>query len=112
MRRRGFTLIEVLVALAIISLVLVALLRLEVSSISTAATNGIAFRALTVATKELDDCVQNNFSGDMEKNVEPFQVKAHTEQTSQNGIPIEKLNLEVLYADKRYSELTSFKIKL
>jgi len=112
MKGRGFTLIEVLVALAILSLVLVALLRMEVSSISHAAVTSISFRALTVGTRELDELELNKFSGETEREIDPFFVKARTEQTSQKGIPIEKTSLEVFYADKRYTELILFKVKL
>ncbi len=112
MKPRGFTLVEVLVALAILSLVLVALLRMEVSSISLAATSSITLRALMVGTRELDELERTSFSGDLEEEIEPFFIKARTEQTSQKGLPIEKTSLEVFYADKRYTELILFKIKI
>lgn len=112
MRRiHGFTLVEVLVALAIISLVLVALLRMEASSIAMTARTNITFRALTMATKEMDDLEMKKFTGEEEKKIDAFTLRAKTETKSYEGIPLEKLTLEVLYDDRKFSELGSYRLK-
>ncbi len=115
MRRRtehAFTLIEVLVALAILALVLVALLKMEINSISLSARTSISFRAMLIAVRELDELDRRKFNGEYEKDIDDFTVKAKTELTSQKGIPLEKLSLQVLYGSSDYAELNTFKIKI
>lgn len=116
MRRRkeqAFTLIEVLVALAILAIVLVTLLKMEINSISMAGRTSISFRALMIAVREIDELDRKQFTGEYEKAIDDdFSVKANTVLTSQKGIPLEKLTLKVLYGDIDYAELNTFTIKI
>ena len=111
MSTRGFTLLEVLVALAILALVLVTLLRMEVSSISLAAKSSLSFRALVRATAEVDELERMQFTGELKKESEPFVIQARTEIKSYQGIPLEKMTLQVLYEDRTYSELYLYNAK-
>lgn len=108
---KGFTLLEVMVALFIISIVLVALLKMEVNSISLATRTSITFQSLVIATRELDELISKKFSGEYEKPGDPFSIKAKSELTSKSGFPLDRLKLEVIYEDKTYTELDSFTIK-
>ncbi|MDQ7823935.1 MAG: type II secretion system protein [Candidatus Eremiobacteraeota bacterium] len=110
-KKKGFTLVEVLVALAIIAIVLVALLRMEVSSIALAARTSLSFRALMLATREMEELSSQTLEGTYEKSYEPFSVSAKTELTSQSGFPLEVLSLEVFYEEAIYAELKSFTFK-
>jgi prepilin-type N-terminal cleavage/methylation domain-containing protein len=109
---RAFTLIEVLVALAILAIVLVALLRMEINSVSLSARTSISFRALLLAVRETDELELRNFNGEYEKEIDDFTVKARTELTSQKGIPFEKMSLQVLYGSSDYADINTFKLKL
>jgi prepilin-type N-terminal cleavage/methylation domain-containing protein len=110
-RRKGFTLIEVLVSLAIVGLVLAALLKMEVSSISLSTKTSLSFRALIAGINELDELERTKFSGDFEKIVEPYTVKARSEITAKSGLPLEIITLDVLYEDVPYAQLQSFTLK-
>jgi prepilin-type N-terminal cleavage/methylation domain-containing protein len=110
-KSKGFTLIEVLVSLAIVGLVLAALLKMEVSSISLATRTSLSFRALVIGMNEFDELEKTKFSGDFEKNVDPYTIKAKSEITTKSGLPLEIITLDVSYEDIRYAELKSFTLK-
>jgi len=135
---RGFTLIEVLVSVAVLALVLTILLRMEINSVSLAAKNHIGLQSLSLVTNETDRLLKTGFDGTYTNNFEtdPFSsagslsigkdemtesfdenrfenysAKAEKEQRADILIPMDVMTCQILYGNTDYAEIKTFTIR-
>ena len=94
MQKRGFSLLEVLIALAIVGLVLVAILKLQLVTTMQTYSSTENFQALIIALNEAEELTRKQFAGESEKEVGGYKVEAKTGTVS-GDIPAEKLNITV-----------------
>lgn len=104
----GFSLVEVIVALAITLLVLTALLNLQIRSTKLAAQTSMDIRTLPVAITAVEEVIQTPISGGRsEKNIEEYTVIAEMKDVL-TGIDSTRTKVEVYYNDEPYSELSVY----
>jgi len=108
---RGFSLLEVIIALAIALLMLTALLSLEMKSAKLAAKTIRGFDALPTAIEEIEELSLREFSGKSEKKVDNYLVITQSKEITKE-IDMVKLSVEVYSDDEQLlSELSLYKFK-
>ncbi|MCL5037181.1 MAG: prepilin-type N-terminal cleavage/methylation domain-containing protein [Chloroflexi bacterium] len=110
MRSRGFSLLEVLIALAIIALVMVALLRLQTLTTSQTYNSNENFRALVVAINEAEDLTKKKFTGETQKEAGGFRIEARTGTVS-GELPAERLKITVSSKEGPVMDLNLYHMK-
>lgn len=111
MRRSGFTLIEVIVAMAIAVLMLTILLSLEVKATALAAKTSIGIDTLPIAIDKIEDLTRQNFTGESTEFKGPYQIKISSSEIL-SGIPLVKVQVEVLLNGESYSTLSLYRFTL
>ena len=135
--KKGFTLIEVLVSVALLAIVLTILLRMEMNSVSLTAQNHIGLKALSLASNETDKLMKtssivgeyNNLfeqdpfkakdtidtdSFDEDDKYEPlenFLANAQIDERSDTILPLDLMTVKVLYGNKEYAEIKTFRVR-
>lgn len=109
---KGFTLLEVLVALGLLALVLTVLLRMEVSSIAQTSRNSLSFQALAVATDEMDELISRPIIGEYTNDRDPYQVSAEVQEHSESGVRLEVKTVNVGRDGVQYAQIKSFVVKI
>jgi prepilin-type N-terminal cleavage/methylation domain-containing protein len=107
---KGFSLLEVMVALAILTLVLVALLRLELKSAVLAARTSLTFKALPLAIEESEELAAKNFQGSETKDKENFKISAFTGDMP-GELPAQRLRVEIYSNDQSYAGIVQYHLK-
>lgn len=107
-RPAGFTLLEVLVALAIFIMVAVPLLNLEMASTAQTARVNLARRGHAIATEFLDKWMAESFKGERTEKVEDFEVRARTHDIDDRP-GFEQLTVTVTYRGEPAAELSIFR---
>jgi len=109
-KARGFTLLEVLIALGILTLVLTAVLKMQVKSTELSRRAVWGFYASVKAADYLEELLAKKFSGISETTQEPYTLSART--TSLNKIyPLEQLTLKVSRPELTPVELSVYRLK-
>jgi prepilin-type N-terminal cleavage/methylation domain-containing protein len=80
-KKNGFSLIEILIALAISSLVLVAVLKLEVLSTRSAEKVSEDFYCLDIAVSKMENISGKNIPGIISENIGDYKVISFREET-------------------------------
>lgn len=134
--KKGFTLIEVLVSVALLALVLTILLRMELNSVSLTAKNHIGLKALTLASNETDKLMKTSIIGEYTNQFEqdPFKAEgtigsdnfdeddeyeplenftaiSQMEERSDMIIPLDVMTVRILYGNTDYAEIKTFKVR-
>lgn len=107
----GFTLIEVLVALAIAAISLTAILQLALNSTKLTYAATTQFNCLPVAVEEMEELKNRAFFTETSKTVKDYTVKARLASEDFMDLRYNKLTLEVLYNDVSQIQLYWFDIK-
>lgn len=110
MKRNGFTLVEIMVAMAIAVLMLVALLSLETKSTTLAARSSVGFETLPIAIERVEDLAEIDFSGEAREIKGNYEIVTRSGETNA-GIPLTRIRVEVLYNGAPYSELSLYKFR-
>lgn len=112
MRKSGFSLLEVVIALAIALLMLSALISLEIKSTALAARATMGLKTLPVAIEKLEEVSQKQFSGTKSEMVDEFEVQTRAVDFNTAEIPYTRIQVEVFYNGQLYSELSTYNFKL
>lgn len=107
-QKKGFSLLEVIVAATVAVLVLAALLSLEIKSTALAAKASIGFDTLPVAIEYVEDLAGRDFSGESQEMRGEYEIKTKADEITV-GIPINRVQVEVLYHGEPYSALSIYK---
>ena len=111
MREKGFSLLEVIIALAIALIMLVALINLEIRSATLAARASIGFDTLPLAIERVEELTKREFSGTSREFMGEYEVQT-TAVESTSELPYTRIKVEVLYNGEPYSELSIYKFKM
>lgn len=109
---KGFTLIELMVAIAIFAAVFGILVKSEISSARRSAQNGLSLRALPIATEAIEQYGNSTIKGEHTEKREQFTVTVKQEDAKDNILPIQQTVVKVKYENSENAELQLFKIKL
>ncbi|MCD4784619.1 MAG: prepilin-type N-terminal cleavage/methylation domain-containing protein [Candidatus Eremiobacteraeota bacterium] len=110
-KNRGFSLLEVIIALAIALLMLTALLSLEIKASRLAAETIKGFDALPTAIEEIEELTLREFAGRSEKKVNNYLVVTSAKEITKE-IDMVRLSVEVYSNDDQLcSELSLYKFK-
>ena len=109
-RKTGFSLLEVLIALAILALVMFALLRLELKSAVLSARTSLVLQALPLAIETSEELAAKNFQGVESKTLDDFTIKAATEDMP-GDLPAQRLQVEIYCNDQSYAGIGQYHIK-
>lgn len=107
-RKAGFTMIEVIVGLAIALVMLTALLSLDIKSTRIAAETTLGIDALPVAIEEIEEWTKQTPTGKETKQVEDYTVVTETVDTA-TGVDLTRTKVEVFYDDKPCTDLSLYK---
>lgn len=109
---RGFSLLEVIVAIAVAVLMLTALLSLEIRSTTLAAKTNISFESLPLAIEKIETVSkQQDFTGLSREKVGKFDVETRS-MDSTGEIPFYRTKVEVFYNGESCSDISLYKFKL
>lgn len=111
MKNKGFTLVEVLVALAIAAISLTALFQLALNSTKLTHSVTAQFNCLPVAVEEMEDLKGRAFFTQSTKKVRDYTVKSKLASEDFMGLNYKKLTVEVLDNDVSQIQLFWFDIK-
>ncbi|MBM3461821.1 MAG: type II secretion system protein [Armatimonadetes bacterium] len=109
-RRGGFTLLEVIIALAIFAMVAVPLLNLELAATAQTARVNLARRAGQLAASRLDQLLLDEFRGDVTREEDAFSVRTRTEDMELNP-GLERVVVTVSYEGEVAAELAAFRVQ-
>lgn len=110
-KQAGFSLLEVLIALGITSLFLIALLRLQVSSTKIVSEISLNFSGLPVAIEQMEEEKEKQILEKSTKEVENFTVIAYREKEILKEASLDKLVVKILYNNEELEELTWYDFK-
>lgn len=113
-RRRGnggFTLLEVLVALAIFAIIAVPLINLELTSTAAVGRVSIEREAHYLAIYTLDTVLSTRFNGERTDIRGPFTVKIRSSSVETAKIPIERVSVAVYANDEEYGDATAYRLR-
>lgn len=103
---------EVLVAGVILTLILTALLRLDLISSVQAARNYLELRSLPIASEALEEALRTRFHGEETRSYQgEFDVRLWTGEVPSQP-EIEKLAVSVQREGKTYAELLTYRLRL
>ena len=108
--KKGFSLIEVLVALAIALLVLTALLTLGMKATRLAAESSIGIDTLPVAIEHIEELTKRNPTGRSEIQKGEYSIVTDTREIL-SGVNMVRIKVEVFYKEKPYADLSLYKFK-
>ena len=107
----AFTLLEVTVALFILSLLLTAILRLELSSFILAARDTQVFESLVLGVERMDELIRVKFQGEEENVYDNYSISARIDKVT-GGIPVNRLKVEIYDKDKQsVGDLSVYRIR-
>jgi len=106
---RGFTLIEVLVALAIFAIVAIPLLGLELSSTAQVARVNLARRAHTLATSYMDQWMVQRFDGEKKEERDGFVVVGAINDVDERP-GLQRLRVVVRFDEEIVADLVSYRV--
>lgn len=107
-RKNGFSLIEVIVAVAVAVLMLVALITLEVRSTALAARASIGLDTLPLAIERIEEVAETRSTDHSTKTQGEYRVITKTGE-AKAALPATRITVEVQYNDRTYSELSLYK---
>ncbi len=117
----GFTLLEVIVALAILALAVAGLMRMQISSTKLCAENTATLRCLAYASSEIEkidseelltgQSVYKNEQVDEIGNPTKITVTATGKSSSYSMLPVDEISIVAKYYGIEYVEFKTFKIQ-
>lgn len=110
-KERAFSLIEVVVALAIALLMLTALLGLQLQAAMLASRSSLGFETLPIAIEKLEDLSGKSVSGTSKELKGEYEIITSSREEMAN-LPITRIQVEVLYEDQVYSDLSLYKFRM
>lgn len=111
-QRNGFTLVEVLVSLAIAALALTAISQLSLNAAKLSYQTAQEFNALPIAIEEMEEVKGKNLLLDSSKEVQDYTVKSKIENETFEDFDYRKLTLDVIYKNEPQIQLYWFDIDL
>jgi prepilin-type N-terminal cleavage/methylation domain-containing protein len=111
MKNKGFTLVEILIALGIALVVLTAVIRLEVSATALAARASLGFDSLPYAIERIEEVSRQEFSGTSQEFKDGYEIRT-TQKDAEASVPLSQIEVEVLLNGESYSRLSLYKIRL
>lgn len=109
-RIRAFTLMEVVVALAIALILLTALLGLDIKCVDLAAKTSQGVDALPVAIEEIEELTKQEVTGRSEKEINGYKVITSAQETL-TGVNMTRIRVEVYSNDRLQADLSLYKFK-
>lgn len=111
MRRiKAFSLLEVIVAMAVATFMLTALLSLEIKSTKMAAEVFMGIDTLPIAIEHLEELSRQNYPGGVSsEKIEEYEVVTSTKEIFAGGFPVTKINVEVQFDGEGYTDLSLFR---
>ncbi|MCE1247740.1 MAG: prepilin-type N-terminal cleavage/methylation domain-containing protein [Firmicutes bacterium] len=110
-KTRGFSLIEVMIALAIALIMLTALLSLEIKSTELASRTTNGLDALPVAIEETEEISNKEITGVSEKECGEYKVVISSKEVP-SGINMVRIHVEVNRNDVQQADLSLYKFSL
>ena len=117
----GFTLLEVIIALAILALAVAGLMRMQISSTKLCAENTATLRGLAYASSEIEkidseelltgQSVYKNEQVDEIGNPTKITVTATGKSSSYSMLPVDEISIVAKYYGIEYVEFKTFKIQ-
>ncbi len=117
----GFTLLEVIIALAILALAVAGLMRMQISSTKLCAENTATLRCLAYASSEIEkidseelltgQSVYKNEQVDEIGNPTKITVTATGKSSSYSMLPVDEISIVAKYYGIEYVEFKTFKIQ-
>ncbi len=108
--RNGFSLLEVMVAMAIAVLMLTALITLEMKSTALAARSSVGLDTLPIAIERIEELAEIDFTGESTVPHGEYLVVTSTSDAG-GGLPATRIQVEVKYNEQTYSELSLYKFR-
>jgi len=110
MKQRGFSLLEVLVALAIALMMLTALLSLEMKSTALAARTSMGINTLPIAIEKIEELIEREASGKSEEKVREYKVVTEVKEVL-TGVNMVRIKVEVLFNEEPCCDLSIYKFR-
>ena len=117
----GFTLLEVIIALAILALAVAGLMRMQISSTKLCAENTATLRCLAYASSEIEkidseelltgQSVYKNEQVDEIGNPTKITVTATGKSSSYSMLPVDEISIVAKYYGIEYVKFKTFKIQ-
>jgi prepilin-type N-terminal cleavage/methylation domain-containing protein len=111
MKSGGFSLIEVLIALAIALVVLTAAISLEVSSTALAARASMGLDTLPYAIERIEEVSRQEFSGTSQEFKDGYEIRT-TQKDAEASMPLTQIEVEVLFNGESYTTLSLYKFRM
>ncbi|MFP4498985.1 MAG: prepilin-type N-terminal cleavage/methylation domain-containing protein [Vulcanimicrobiota bacterium] len=108
---KAFSLMEVIIALAIALIMLTALFSLEIRSTALAARAIRGFEALPYAIERIEELTEQDFTGSEKEFVKQYELLT-TSQEFTGDLKYRRVKVEVLEKKESYVELSIFKFGL
>lgn len=105
-QRGGFSLLEVLVGLAIFAIVVVPLINLELSSTAQVGRVTIERQAHYLAVYTLDATLSSNFHGEQTVKSGEFRIEVRSSALEKAQFPIERVTVQVYRNDETNGQAT------
>lgn len=107
----GFTLIEVLVALAICSLFLTGVLSLQLTTTKLLAQTQREFLCLPVAVEQIEELTGKNFTGEEKKDLGKITIESKNQTVSIKDYLADRISVKVFYEGEEEIELDWYDIR-
>jgi prepilin-type N-terminal cleavage/methylation domain-containing protein len=108
---RGFTLLEVLVALAIFAVVVIPLVNLELNSTGVVSRVSLERQAHYLAIYTLDTVLGTKFHGEKTEEQGDWKVRVRSSAVEKAQFPIERVTVGVYQNDEAYGEATAYRLR-
>jgi len=105
---KGFSLLEVLIAIILAAVVLTATISLQANISKLAAIDSLRMAALPIAEEKMEEMARTHFAGREESIRGQFRLIAQTDVLREK-FPVSRLRLEVYYGSQKVLEVCSYR---